>query len=175
MIDREKIRRHRCIHRLHKAAFLTRLLVLVLLEKLGEDRVAVVSFVFRSPCRLTPLISGPAVGRVRLQFGGQYTHLIGSNTKRKDRDKYTVSGIPWLLALSTSPASHNERQDGMHMPYLSFWKTRGSIAAAPNIPPARAPAIPGLITSWPDRNRPGTGVRALSASDNNRRGLVSTP
>jgi hypothetical protein len=49
-----------------------------------------------------------------------------------------------------------------YLPCLSFWKTRGSIAAAPNMPPASAPAIPGLITFWPARNRPGTGVRAFS-------------
>ena len=80
-----------------------------------------------------------------------------------------------MLGLSTSAASHSQRQDRIHIPYLSFWKTRGSIAAAPTMPPESAPAIPGLITSWPARNRPGTGVRALSASVNMRRGVVSTP
>jgi len=80
-----------------------------------------------------------------------------------------------LLSPGTSEASHSQRQDRIHRHYLNFWKTRGSIAAAPNMPPASAPAIPGLITSWPAKNRPGTGVRALSASDNIRRGVVSRP
>ena len=59
-----------------------------------------------------------------------------------------TAAVPrWLISLSTSAASLSERKNGIHMPYLSFWKTRGSIAPAPIMPPARAPAIPGHITS----------------------------
>lgn len=87
-----------------------------------------------------------------------------------------IAAVPRCLpGPGTSTGSNSGRQDEMRMNYLNFWKTRGSIAAAPSMPPVSAPAIPGLMTSWPARYRPGTGVRALSASDSMRRGVVSMP
>ena len=62
-----------------------------------------------------------------------------------------------------------------HGPPFSLVNTRGSIAAALSTPPNSAPAIPGVITSCPDRNSPGTGVRGRSASDKTRRGVTSSP
>jgi hypothetical protein len=48
--------------------------------------------------------------------------------------------------------------------YLKCWNTRGSTAAAPSMPPQRAPAMPGVITSWPCEKRHQPGFNSLLES-----------